>query len=300
MNNAGYVQQSLNKKKVFLDFDIAQHSSIGVGGKVAFFAIADNLEALLEIYGMAAAKNLRLMVIGGGTNIVFNEGFLKLAVLKLGKDFDYFCIKEKHIQAGAGLGLQKFVIKAAKAGYDFSHLAGIPGTLGGAVWGNSGNICSHIQQLDCLLDGGRRVTVAMSSGDYGYRSFRLQGIRAILSIDCKAAVFNKSIIFKKIRDNIKQKKQTQPIDEKSAGCFFKNPPGIAAGKLIEDCGLKGFGYGGAAVSAKHANFIINLDNASAEDIDILAKIIQDTVYGQYHIKLEHEVRMIGFENGEHD
>jgi len=289
----------LSELNAVFGFDISAESSLNVGGEVAAFITADSIEELAEIYGLCTRQKLSFMVIGEGTNVLFNEGFLNFVVVKLGKSFKYFRIGGDRIEAGAAYSLQKFVIDAAKQGYDFSALAGIPGTLGGAVYGNSGDICSYVISIDCLFEGGRRGKVRIGKANYSYRRLEVAGLKAILSIQFKAPKSDSNAIFKKIRDQIKQKKKTQPLKDKSGGCFFKNPSGLSAGKLIEGCGLKSFRYGGAAVSAKHANFIINLGNASADDIYVLSAIIRDMVYLKYDVWLENEVRMIGFKNAKH-
>ncbi len=290
-------KQSLKGLTAILDYDISNISSMGVGGKVAAFITAESFEELKTIHFLSAKHRLKFLAVGGGTNIVFNEGFLNLVAVKLGKRFNYMNAGAKMLEAGASFSLQKFVVESARHGFDFSPLAGIPGTLGGAVCGNSGNICSHIEEIDCMFTDGGRGTVRLRREDYGYRYFNQGCIEVILSIRLKAPRADPPIIFDKIREFIKQKRMKQPLKEKSAGCFFKNPQGQQAGKLIDGCGLKGFRYGEAAVSSKHANFIINMGNASAEDVFVLARIISNLVCSKYNIKLENEVRMIGFENG---
>ncbi|MGM0365761.1 MAG: UDP-N-acetylmuramate dehydrogenase [Actinomycetota bacterium] len=293
------LKNRLSGKKVWFDYDVSTENSMGVGGRVAAFITAENIGEVEEIYRLARSQKLGFMVIGEGTNVVFNEGFINLLVLKLGKGFRYVHITGNRIEAGGGCNLGKFVVEAARQGYDFSALAGIPGSVGGAVYGNSGNICSYVKAVDGLFEKGLRDRIEISEGDYVYRQFRTAGLKAILSVQFKQKHADSNIIFSRIRNQIKEKKKSQPLKERSAGCFFKNPAAAPAGKLIEECGLKGLRYGGAAVSAKHANFLINLDNASAEDVYVLSRIINDLVYYRYNIRLENEVNMIGFKNAGH-
>ncbi len=289
-----YLDSMVKKPKVFFDYDISKECSMGVGGRVSAFISADNFRELSEVYLLAAKNKTRFIIMGAGTNIVFNGGFLDMIVVKLGKGFSGIGIREAEIEAGAGLSLQKFVVEAARNGYDLSTLAGIPGTLGGAVCGNSGDICRSVVSIDCMTEKGGREAVELSREDFGYRHLNINGIKAILSIRFRAPKGDRDVLFNKVRDRIKQKKAAQPTQEKSAGCFFKNPYGHSAGELIQACGFKGFKYGEAGVSKKHANFIINLGRATAEDIYVLSRIIYDKVYSHYNIKLENEVRMIGF------
>jgi UDP-N-acetylmuramate dehydrogenase len=134
-------------------------------------------------------------------------------------------------------------------------------------------------------------------GDYDYRSFKLNILPTITDIYFKADCADRTEIFKKIRHNIKIKKSTQPLNTKNAGCFFKNPFAevkYSSGEMLDMCGLKGFGYGGARVSVKHANFLENYGNASGGDIYILSKIVKDFVKKRFKVDLEYEVKLVGF------
>jgi UDP-N-acetylmuramate dehydrogenase len=303
-------------------------SAINTGGFCCCLITVNKRKRLHDfLEGLISLKNpdIELFALGHATNILFNDGHLNIILIRLGDDFNYLDIQENgSISAGAALSLQKFIVETAKKGYDFSFLAGIPGTLGGAVAGNSGSAGQAINSLVKKIkftalskDKAGQHEKELSNDDYSYRKLDIEGMFIITDVlfDCSSLIYQNSsenmqtsklktntscnsrkAVFDKIRENIKKKKQSQPLNTKNAGCFFKNPAGsvFGAGKLIDDCGLKGFRYGGAQISKLHANFIINAGNASSKDIYTLSAIIRDTVMQKYGIALEYEVRLAGF------
>jgi UDP-N-acetylmuramate dehydrogenase len=285
-------------------------SSFKTGGKCICIFLVNNIKELCRILHFLKRADIGFYVIGGGTNILFADDFIDIAVIKLTDEFNYLKIaagnkkNDNIISVGAAYSLERFVVEAAKNGFDFSFLAGIPGTLGGAVAGNAGSmqygICRYLKSIRFAgpKDHSFSSLEAQISGDdYDYRSFNLKIFPVITDIYLKADCGDRIEIFKKIRHNIKIKKSTQPLNTKNAGCFFKNPSAEAeysSGEMIDKCGLRGFKYGGARVSVKHANFLENFDNASGGDIYILSKIVKDYVNKRFKIDLEYEVKLVGF------
>ena len=285
-------------------------SSFGTGGKCICIFFINNITELCGVLDFLKEAEIGFYILGSGTNTLFADDFIDVAVIKLSGDFNYLKIAAENngdgniISAGSAYRLERFVVDTAKSGFDFSFLAGIPGTLGGAVAGNAGNlqsgICRYLKSIgyagfkDCKV---LSLDAQVSSDNYGYRSFKLNGLAAITDIYLTADRADRAEIFKKIRRNIKIKKSSQPLNTKNAGCFFKNPPaesGYGSGEMIDMCGLKGFSYGGARVSQKHANFLENYDNASSGDIYMLSKIVKDFVKKRFKINLEYEVKLVGF------
>ncbi len=307
-------------------------SAIKTGGFCSCLITANQRKRLYDfLSGFISLKNpdIELFALGNATNILFNDGHLNIVLVRLGGDFNYLDIqKNGSISAGAAVSLQKFVVETAKKGHDFSFLAGIPGTLGGAVAGNSGSagqainsLVKKIKYIGLDKDKTGQYEKELSKDDYSYRKLDIDGMFIITDVLFERSSliyqnFSKDIkinkrkinasgnigkaVFDKIRENIKKKKQSQPLNTKNAGCFFKNPGGsdFGAGKLIDCCGLKGFRYGGAQISELHANFIINTGNASSKDIYTLSAIIRDMVRQKYGITLEYEVRLIGFKDNQ--
>ena len=289
---------------IIFDVETSELTSIKAGGMALCYFIADKMSDLKKMIETCMKNQIEFMVIGDGTNILFSDKYIDLVLLKLGRDFDYLEFSDGNkIIAGAAYKLLKFVVAAAVRGYDFSDLSSIPGTIGGSVMGNSGSkyrgICDFVERVSYISKKGgniREETIGLSDGDFGYRHFYIPDLIVLTRIVLNTGKSDRNNILEKIASRIKNKKLTQPVNVKSSGCFFKNIPGCSesTGELIEKCGLKGFIYGGARISDKHANFIENFDNSSSEDIFILSKIVKDIVMDKFKIELEYEVRVVGF------
>jgi UDP-N-acetylmuramate dehydrogenase len=290
-------------ENMILNFDLSSLTSIGTGGKCLYFSKIENREFLLDTITKLTENSIKFSVIAGGTNILFNDGFLDIAVLKLGKEFNYLQFpKAGKIIAGAACNLQRFIVDCARHGYDFSFLAGIPGTIGGAVMGNSGGndnyLNDYLQKIRYVAINNNKVkdkTIEIKNV-FKYRSFSVADLAVLTDIILLGEKADRELIFKKIRENIKIKKASQPIKSKNAGCFFKNIKScnLRTGEMIDKCGLKNFSYGGARVSGKHANFLENYSNASSKDLIILSKIVKYFVKSGFNKELEYEVSIIGF------
>jgi len=293
----------LGLKKVVFDCDTSKLCSIRAGGRSAALITIDDTEKLLSLTGALEKNSIKYFILGGGTNIVFGSGSMEYVLIKLGRSFKNIKMDPgRKIEAGAGVGTANLVMKAARNGFDLTFLAGIPGTIGGAISGNSGTggqwICSKIGTIKYICKNGKQVSMAQCSGKKiksGYRYLDLPDLLAIISIILEPGVDDPQVLLSKISRGIAKRRSSQPIDLKTSGCFFKNPNNTdkSAGALIEGCGLKSFSYGGARVSPVHANFIENFNDASSEDIVVLSRIIKSKVKERYGIGLEYEVKLIG-------
>jgi UDP-N-acetylmuramate dehydrogenase len=297
--------RDLEPNNIIFDMNTAELTSVKTGGKVLCYLVADTMKDLKKIVKICSDNQIDFMMIGDGTNILFNDKHLDLVLIKLGMAFKYIDFSGgDEISTGAACRLFKMVVSAADRGYDFSELSGIPGTIGGGIAGNCGprhkGVCDFIKEISYISneDGNiREKTRILDSDDFGYRHFHIPDLTILTRVVFKAVNRSKrDDVLKKIRDRIKDRKKVQPVNTRNAGCFFKNILGCSesSGELIEKCGLKGFAYGGARVSDKHANFIENFDNASSEDIFVLSNIIKDMVMDKFKVKLEYEVKTIGF------
>lgn len=290
--------------KVDLDCDTSRLSSLGTGGIAAALITVDSRDELISVLDLMDSENIDYTILGSGTNTIFSDGMLEIVIIKLGKSFDYCNFEtDGTILAGGACGTPDLVMKAARHGYDLSPLAGIPGTIGGAVSGNSGTgswgICDYIVTIKSILKYNNEIVydeIDLSRIEHNYRFFRLKGLIAITDLVLKVRKDNPENILSSIHRDIKSRRSSQPVDTKTCGCFFKNPHGEkkSAGAMIEECGMKGFSYGGAKVSLKHANFIENYCNANSEDVVVLSRIIRDRVKQKFNIELDYEVKMIGF------
>lgn len=291
-------------KKVLFDIKASTLTSFKTGGEVFCLVIADKREDLEAVINLCIENQIDFTITGDGTNLLVNDGYLEFVFIKLGREFNYLkLIDSCKFMAGSAYNLSRLVLKSYSLGYDFSFLAGIPGTVGGAVIGNSGNssygICNFIETLEgFFLRNGKleKKSLDIKEKDFGYRYLNIPDLIAVTDVLLKSSILDKKLIFKKIKDKIKGKREKQPLDTKNAGCFFRNPENSAktAGELIEKSGLKGFIYGGARVSFKHANFIENFKNATSEDIFKLSKIVKNIIRENFNISLDYEVKLIGF------
>ncbi len=290
-------------RSIVYDIDTSKLSSMRVGNKTLCLIEAADDEELIKAVGTCLKNKTRFKVIGDGTNIIFSDDQINIALIKLGRGFKYLEFKpENRIIVGAAYRLFKFVVKAAIRGYDFSILSGIPGTVGGSTAGNSGNgeagVCDFIENIEYISgENGtlKKKTGALDKSSFGYRYFKIPDLLAITGITLKTAKTDSPAVLGKIRKRIKDRKILQPGQANNSGCFFRNPEGsdLSAGQLIDRCGLKGFVYGGARVSGRHANFIENYSNASSKDVVVLSRIIRDMVKKRFKIDLKYEVEMIG-------
>jgi UDP-N-acetylmuramate dehydrogenase len=291
--------------EIYFDYNTRNLSTLKINGICHIFIIVNSKEALLILLTVLHERNAKYFIIGGGSNTLINDNCADV-IIKLGKQFDYIKYSDDgHISVGASVILGRFIIKCYKNKYDFSFLAGIPGTVGGAVFGNCGNnfgaICDYIESIECyrlLKNKVFREKIKLNHLNYGYRFLKIDHLSVITEINFKKEKTERELIYINIRENIRIKKEGQPLNTFNCGCFFKNPlnSNKTAGQLIDSLGLKGFKFGGAMVSAKHANFIENNGEASAEDVFSLAKIIAGLVYENFKIRLEYEVRLVGFQN----
>lgn len=274
-------------------------TSFKVGGRAALFVTPKN-ENELSLALKACVKNRACYMASGSlSNVVLPDKKMNIVFLSMIKGFNKAELKGKTvIKAGAGMTVNAFNMFAAKhslAGVEF--LAGIPGTIGGAVYMNAGafgkNVSMIIKKVHAINKKGERVALLNKECGFGYRKsvFQKNGF-VITGAEFSLKKGSKDTILKEVRRIIKMRHEKHP-SEPSAGSFFKNNyPVYIAGKVIEDAGLKGASIGGAAVSEKHANFIINKGNARANDIKKLSAKIKKEVYRKFKIKLQEEVRYI--------
>lgn len=289
---------------VVFNVSTSRLSYIKTGGKALCYFKADGIKDLKKVIEICTEKKISFMMIGDCTNILFNDRYIEMVLIKLGTDFDYIKFeKGDEITAGAACNLSKFIIRAAAGGYDFSALSGIPGTLGGSIAGNSGSgdtgICDFVKKIGYIADNHGEITeknISLDKSNFSYRNLSIPDLIALTGVTISAERSNKNDILKEIKGRIKTRKLTQPLNARSLGCFFKNIKGypVSAGELIDKCGLRGFTYNGARVSEKHANFIENFRNASSHDIFVLSKIVKDAVMNKFDVRLEYEVKLAGF------
>jgi len=288
----------LLNKNVHFNCPMAPYTTFRVGGKAEALCAVGDLGQLKQLLAFVRQESLPYLVVGKGSNILVRDGGLKGIALLLKGELEGVEEKEGTIYAGGGLGLSelvRFSQKQGLAGLEF--LAGIPGTVGGAVamnagaWGKStGDVVTIVE---ILTADGTRVTMKHSELGFGYRRAVLPAGAVVVKAQFKGTQDRPEAIGERIRDYLERRKTGQPLDYPSAGSIFKNPPQDYAGRLIESVGLKGKRVGGAMISDKHANVIVNVGGARAEDILALMDTARQRVREQTGIDLEPEIKVVG-------
>jgi len=296
---------------VKFDEPMAMHTSFRVGGPAKVFVKPKSFDDLLLLVSWLRENKISYFIIGGGTNLLIKDKGVDAVLISLGDCLKKISLVERGknrviVSAGAGIkthSLCSFAIKNSLEGMNFA--LGIPGTIGGGIVMNAGtaigSIAHVLHGVSILGQKGEKKTIPAKDINFGYRgvTFLRGGSDSsgekIIILD--ASFFLTPGNSSKIKDEadmiIARRKEKQPTDLPSAGCFFKNPgPDIPAARLIDQAGLKGLKKGGAMVSPKHANFIININNASAADILALSKDVQDRVENKFNIKLVPEVIIV--------
>ncbi len=280
---------------------LARHTTYRIGGPARFYVRVSSIGALLHLVRVCEQEGIPWIVIGKGSNLlVSDEGFAGVAI-SLGRDFRSFRVDEERnrIIAGAGVLLSAVVQEAFRrslAGLEFA--VGTPGTVGGALRMNAGArdewIGAHVASVTTFSPRTGLVRRLGSEISWGYRTSSFEPDETILECELIVEPADPFYIRGKMEANLARRKKTQPVNEACCGSVFRNPEGASAAALIEQLGLKGLTVGGAQVSEKHANFIVNTGEATARDVRELIALIERKVFETYGIELTPEVRFVGF------
>ena len=278
--------------------DMKQNTSFKVGGTADVLLCPKEYSQLQETVRICNENNIPFIVLGNGSNILVRDGGIREVVIKL-TSINFLEISQNKIKAGSGVSLKEvsdFALENSLTGFEFA--CGIPGSVGGAVFMNAGayngEIKNVITQAEVLDREGNIKTLDKEQLSFDYRKSNImeQGY-IVLSAVFTLEYGDKETIKSTIDDLTARREEKQPLEYPSAGSTFKRPKGYFAGKLIQDCELKGFTIGGAAVSEKHSGFVINKGNATAKDVLDVISHVQETVMQKFGVKLETEVRIIG-------
>ncbi len=281
------------------DYSVKKLAYFKIGGRVDAFAEAGDMRELHEVVCAARRVKTKFMAVGNMTNLLITDKRIKKVFIKLTGGFKRIRKKGRTVvYAGAAIknsGFLDFLLKNGLGGLEF--LAGIPGTLGGAIYMNAGaygkGIGSYVKKVFYMDKKGKAGVIRNMKGVFSYRHSRFQDDgRIITGAEIQAGKRNGAESAVEMRDIIKQRHSKHPWDKACAGSFFKNTPDITAGKLIEMAGLKGKRAGGAMVSEKHANFLINTGGAKFNDVIRLAELVKKTVYKKFGIRLREEVVIV--------
>lgn len=283
--------------KVKENIDLKNYNTYKVSSFAKYLVDVKDENSLISLIKYLEANNVKYMILGNGSNVVFPDKTFNGVIIKLG-GLNKIDIDDDEVYVEAGVMLPKLVnetVSNCLTGLEWA--SGIPGTVGGAVVGNAGaylsDIFTFIDEIR-VLDKNVVKTLKKSDVAYSYRHTSFKDSKDIIILGVKLKLnkgnADESAILMKKR--LERRIESQPLEYPSAGSVFRNPEGDYAGRLIEECGLKGKRIGGAMVSEKHANFIINYDNASASDVRNLIKFVHDEVLKKMKVDLIIEQEII--------
>lgn len=277
---------------------LARHTSFQIGGPAALFCMPHTEQQLVQAIGLCREEGVRTYILGNGSNLLFSDHGFDGVVVSTRSLEPEIRVEGDRIIAGAGVSLKQVCEEAARhslTGLEFAY--GIPGSLGGAVYMNAGAYGGETRdvllEVEFLDEAGQIRSLPLSQLELGYRTsiFARTGwcvLRATLQLRPGDSVQ----IQQKMDDLMNRRRQKQPLEYPSAGSAFKRPEGAFAGSLIEQCGLRGFRVGDAAISEKHCGFIVNLGHASCADVLELARQVSERVQRETGFVLEKEIRVV--------
>ena len=288
----------LIKGKVFFNVPMKQFTSMKVGGPVDVLLFPRNVGELKKVVRYARKKSIPITILGKGTNMIVRDKGIRGWMINLMQGLKKIRAEREVVEAEAGASLQRLVQFSVQKGLTgFEPFYGIPGTVGGGLSMNAGAWGSELK--DILLS----MTLMKENGDiierprsrlrFSYRGLALPSKWVILKGRFQLKKGKKKEMVERIKSYSEQRREKQPLDYASAGSIFKNPAGGGAGRWIEDAGLKGYRIGQAMVSERHANFIINLGNATATEVIHLMEWVEKKVSEEKGVALEREVKVVG-------
>jgi UDP-N-acetylmuramate dehydrogenase len=283
---------------------LARHTTFRVGGPVTCLVRPRSVTALQSLLPWLRKHDIPHVLLGAGSNLLAADGGWDGVAIQLTLCCQELCREPledgagtEEVRAGAGVKLARllrFCVQQGLAG--FEPLIGIPGTVGGSLVMNAGTRGGSISDTLCAVtlvdEAGTPRVLRKSELQIGYRCMQLPEGSCILEAAFHLQPEAPQALRARLRSILRQRRETQPLAFPSAGCVFKNPPGQAAGALIERAGLKGLCCGDAQISTKHANWIINLGRATAQDILTLVRIAEERVFQEFGIHLEREIRVL--------
>jgi UDP-N-acetylmuramate dehydrogenase len=281
----------IKSAKVLRDEPLSRHTTFKIGGPADILVIPKDLDALREV--LSATQGIKKYIIGNGSNLLIPDKGLEGIVIKVSGGMNDFECEGRHVTVGAGTLIQPLLRKlagAALSGLEFA--AGVPAAVGGAVVMNLGafghDIGRLIEYADIISAAGKDIKLSRSDLGFSYRSSRIDEC-IVISAKLRLSHKRKETIWRNMEQIMIKRKETQPWAVPGAGSIFKNPKDIPAGKLIDMAGLKGLRIGGAEISKKHANFIINLGDAKESDVKAIIKKVRTVVKEKFRVKLELEL-----------
>jgi len=293
------IKSGLDKLRIeyVSDFPMSRFTWLRVGGNANYAIYPSSIQQLTNLISFLSKMGYPWIVLGEGSNtIILDEGIEKAVIItKKMKAIEIKDSGEIVAEAGANMGtIMNRSVRKGFAGFEFA--AGIPGTIGGGVFMNAGandsEVKDVIKKVWLLIDGKEEV-VSRRELNFEYRKSNLAEGAVVMKVLIKLDRGDRKLSEKKVKDYLDKRNKTQPIKMSNTGSIFKNPDSIAAGKLIEELGLKGYEIGGAQISELHGNFIVNRGSAKASEVLKLIDVAKENAYKLRGIILEPEVRILG-------
>ena len=307
MSDSGYDLDGLawkfrsivGEEDVLTDEPLSEHTTFEIGGPADLYVMPEDIEELRDVIDLCREKDLPFFVLGRGSDLLVSDEGYRGVIVGLADGLTGVDVDEKEMTSEAGVTLKEEDEMACELGLTGLEFAcGIPGTVGGACFMNAGAydgcMADVIESVRVITPEGDVRQYGVDELDFGYRQSRIreEGL-IVLSATFKLHHGDPEDIRAKMDDLTARREEKQPLDKPSAGSTFKRPEGYFAGKLISDAGLRGYQVGGAAVSTKHAGFVVNLGGATAADVRAVIEHVQAEVERQYGVRLEPEVRFLG-------
>ncbi|MHB8064891.1 MAG: UDP-N-acetylmuramate dehydrogenase [Ruminiclostridium sp.] len=289
----------LGEERVLIDELMSNHTSFKIGGPADIMVFPGDSTQLGEIIKYLIKSKTPYMVMGNGTNLLVSDKGIPGVVVKIYDNMDNCFVEGEIMELEAGMLISKaskIALQNSLSGLEFAE--GIPGTIGGAVTMNAGAYIGEmsmvVYQTEYMDANGNIITVTGQEHSFSYRTSIIQKTKGIvLKTRLKLNEGDCRKIKELMNDFNFKRRDKQPLEWPSAGSVFKRPKGYFVGKLIDDCGLRGYSIGGARISDKHSGFIINTGTATCKDVLELIKHIQSTVKERFDVELEPELKIVG-------
>ncbi len=281
------------------DEPLKRHTTFRIGGPADYLIDVADRQELSGILALAKREGLPVQILGNGSNLLVSDSGVRGVVLILDGEFNQFTVEETTVRAGGGYNLPKLATRVMKMGLGGIEFAcAIPGTVGAGLVINAGahggDLSQVVTEATVVWDDGREERLSPGQIGFGYRTSKLQGSFAIVVEVVMALHYRETGEMQQaMQHHLERRRATQPLNLPNAGSIFMNPPGDYAGRLIEQAGLKGLREGDAQVSDKHANFIVNLGNATARDVLTLMDRVRSSVEERFGVRLQAEVKIWG-------
>lgn len=287
MNEYGEVLEKENLKK---------YSTFGIGGTAKYLVRPYNDECLLNLIKYLNEKDIKFYILGNASNVIIDDSYFDGVIIKL-DNLNKISFDQNIVEASAGVMMPKLVNICLQQNFvSLAPFSMIPGTVGGSVVGNAGcyghEIMEYVKSVKVIDQNYNIIELSKDNISFGYRYTSLKNNYIVLSVKFILEKGDPIACLTDIQEKNEKRIASQPIDKKSVGSIFRNPEGYSSGKLIDELGLKGYTVGGAKISEKHGNFIVNENNASFNEVILLINLIKEKVKDKYNIDLVVEPTII--------